>query len=103
MGAGTEVTATLEYEDDAAAEAGKTAVSATGFSTELAKDLKADGVETTVSETSASIETATETVVEEVLVEDDTDTTKAGGTTKAKGAGAAPIEGDDTATTTSFY
>merc|ERR1712087_542851 len=102
--AGTEVTATLEYEDDAAAEAGKTAVGATGFSTELAKDLKTEGVDTTVTDTTASIETATETVVEEVLVDDETDTTKSGGTTKAKkGEGAAPVEGDNPATTPSFH
>lgn len=98
--AGTEVTATLEYDDDTAAEAGKTAVSAGTFSTELAKELKTEGVETSVTDTSASIETATETVVEEVLVDDVEDTKPVDGGSKpddkkttAKGEGA----------TTSFY
>jgi len=86
---GTEVTATLKFDDDKAAEDGKKAVTANDFATELGKDLKKEGVETTVTDTSASIELVDQEVVEEVLVTiapTPSTTTAGAGSTKA-GAG----------------
>merc|ERR1712025_587055 len=59
---GSAVSVVLEYNDDAAAEAGQSAVAAKDFAAGLKEDLKKEGVETTVTETSASIETVEEEV-----------------------------------------
>merc|ERR1712188_82866 len=61
--AGTDVTVDLEYENDTEAEAGKTAVKATDFADNVGKDLKNEGVETTLTDTSATIETVEKEVV----------------------------------------
>jgi len=66
---GSEVSVVLEFDDDAAAEAGQKAVAASDFATGLKEDLKKEGVETTVTETSASVETVEDEVVTEELVE----------------------------------
>ena len=66
---GSAVSVVLEYDDDAAAEAGQLAVAAKDFASGLKEDLKKEGMETTVTETSATIETVEETKVEEMLVE----------------------------------
>jgi len=82
---GTEVTVTLEYDNDTAAEEGKSVVAATNFTSGLKEDLKEEGVDTTVTETSASITTVQEEVVEQYLEDETTTatTTQAGETTKA--------------------
>merc|ERR1712187_382572 len=49
---GTDVTVTLEYDNDTAAEAGKSTIAANSFASELRADLKKEGVDTTVTETS---------------------------------------------------
>ena len=67
---GTEVTATLEYEDDTAAEAGANAVSAPDFATDLATDLESEGVEMNITEISATIREVEEEVMQLVLVDD---------------------------------
>merc|ERR1711881_514981 len=64
---GTDITADLTYESDTEAGAGKAAVDAIDFADEVKNDLKTEGVEATVTDTSASIETVEEEVVEEVL------------------------------------
>merc|ERR1711959_37500 len=81
--AGTDVTVDLEYENDTEAEAGKTAVKATDFADNVGKDLKNEGVETTLTHTSATIETVENEVVEEVLEDAPTTTTTAPATTTA--------------------
>merc|ERR1712188_254122 len=81
--AGTDVTVDLEYENDTEAEAGKTAVKATDFADNVGKDLKNEGVETTLTGTSATIETVEKEVVEEVLEDAPTTTTTAPATTTA--------------------
>merc|ERR1711959_603375 len=78
---GTDVTATLEYDNDTAAEAGKLVVAAKGFASGLKEDLKKEGVDTTVTETIASIETVEEEVVEEFLADAAKTTAAAGQTT----------------------
>merc|ERR1712176_105656 len=102
LAAGSSVTAILEYADDAAAEAGKTAVNGASFGTDLQKDLKADGVDTTVAKSTAVIETVDENVVVEQLVDDEDATTasptKGAGTTgkgstKAAGKGSTKAPG----------
>merc|ERR1711977_665795 len=82
---GTDVTATLEYDNDTAAEAGKSVVAAKGFASGLKEDLKKEGVDTTVTETIASIETVEEEVVEEFLADAPKTTAAAGQTTSAAG------------------
>merc|ERR1712025_576884 len=67
---GTAVSATLEFDDDAAAQAGQKAVSASTFATQVSEDLKKESVDITLTSTSAEIEETEETVVEEVLVDD---------------------------------
>merc|ERR1712187_960177 len=68
---GTEVSATLEFEDDEAADAGEAAVTATNFATQVSQDLLDEGVTISLTKPSASIELADEEVVEQVLVDDD--------------------------------
>merc|ERR1712187_166501 len=68
---GTEVSATLEFEDDEAADAGEAAVTATNFATLVGQDLLDEGVTISLTKPSASIELADEEVVEQVLVDDD--------------------------------
>merc|ERR1711959_103292 len=82
---GTDVTATLEYDNDTAAEAGKSVVAAKGFASGLKEDLKKEGVDTTVTETIASIETVEEEVVEEFLADAPKTPAAAGQTTAAAG------------------
>ena len=82
---GTHVTVTLEYDTDTAAEAGKSVVAATGFASGLKEDLKKEGVNTTVTETSATITTVQEEVVEEFLADAPKPTVKAGQTTAEAG------------------
>merc|ERR1712032_1022404 len=74
---GTEITAILRYESDLAVEAGKTAVIAENFSNELRDDMKKEGVPIfpAILVTSANILTVEEEVVEEVLVNDITQST----------------------------
>ena len=67
---GTEVTGILEYEDDTAAEAGKNAVSAPDFATDLTTDLASEGVEMNITEISATIKEVEEEVMQLVLVDD---------------------------------
>merc|ERR1711965_584222 len=69
---GTAVSATLEFGDDAAAQAGQQAVSASTFATQVGEDLKKESVDITLTSTSADIEETEQTVVEEVLVDDST-------------------------------
>jgi hypothetical protein len=64
------VSATLEYEDDATAQAGQEAVSAPSFATKVSADLKHESVDITLAATSATIEEVEEMVVEELLVDD---------------------------------
>merc|ERR1711959_742189 len=100
---GTDVTVTLEYDNDTAAEAGKSVVAASGFASGLKEDLKKEGVDTTVTETSANIATVEEEVVEEFLADAPTTTTTVkggqttvkGGQTKAKG-GQTTVKGGQT-------
>merc|ERR1711959_196614 len=80
---GTDVTATLD--NDTAAEAGKSVVAAKGFASGLKEDLKKEGVDTTVTETIASIETVEEEVVEEFLADAPKTTAAAAQTTAAAG------------------
>jgi len=83
---GTDVTVTLEYDNDTDAEAGKSVVAGIGFPAGLREDLKKQGVDTTVTETSASIATVQKEVVEEFLTDAPTTTTAVkGGQTTAKG------------------
>ena len=82
---GTDVMATLEYDNDTAAEAGKSVVASNGFASGLKEDLEKQGVNTTVTETSAAIVTVQEEVVEEVLADAPTTTVKAGQTTAKAG------------------
>merc|ERR1719271_1139560 len=93
---GTDVTVTLEYDNDTDAEAGKSVVAASGFASGLKEDLKKQGVDTTVTETSASIATVQEEVVEEFLADAPTTTTAVkGGQTKVKG-GQTTVKGGQT-------
>lgn len=64
------VSATLEYEDDATAQAGQEVVSAKSFATKVSEDLKQESVDITLTATSATIEEVEEMVVEELLVDD---------------------------------
>merc|ERR1712187_654970 len=70
---GTIVSATLEYDDDASAEAGHQIVSASTFMTQVAEELKKESVDITLSSTSADIEEVEETVVVQVLVDDESE------------------------------
>merc|ERR1712187_151934 len=81
LSGGSDVDVVLEYDDDKTAEEGKTAVTAISFGSGVQEDLKKEGVETTVTENTATIEEVEEEVVEEVLVEDPDATPKPGGTT----------------------
>lgn len=67
---GTAVSAILEYDSDTAAEEGQQVVSASTFATQVSDDLKQESVDIALTSTSADIEETTETVVEEVLVDD---------------------------------
>jgi len=89
LSGGSEVDVILEYDDDKTAEEGKTAVTNKDFGTGVQEDLKKEGVETTVTENTATVEEVEEEVVEEVLVNDPDATTtapKPGGTTTKGGA-----------------
>merc|ERR1712187_700667 len=81
LSGGSDVDVVLEYDDDKTAEEGKTAVTAISFGSGDEEDLKKEGVETTVTKNTATIEEVEEEVVEEVLVEDPDATPKPGGTT----------------------
>ena len=70
LAAGSVVSATLEFDDDEAAQVGQQAVSAPTFATQVSEDLKQESVDITLTTTSAAIEEVEETVVEEVLVDD---------------------------------
>merc|ERR1719163_1240114 len=85
--AGTDVTVDLEYENDTEAEAGNAAVNATDFAKDVGQDLKNEGVETTLTDTSAAIETVENEVVEEVLEDAPTTTTTAAAGTTTAAAG----------------
>ena len=75
----TKVSVDLKFDDDAAAEAGQKAVSASNFATQVSGDLQKElSVTITLTETSAAIKEVEETVGEEVLVDENFDET--GGT-----------------------
>merc|ERR1711988_1565598 len=99
--AGSDVTVDLEYENDTEAEAGNAAVKATDFAKNVGQDLKDEGVETTLTGTSAAIETVEDEVVEEVLEDaPTTTTTAAAGTTTAAGGITTAAAGTTTAPAT---
>jgi len=88
---GTDVTVDLQFASDTAAEAGKTVVIATGFASQVASDLKKEGVQTTLTNTGATLATVEEDVVEEVLADATTAATTTAATTTA-----APSKGSTT-------
>ena len=75
---GTIVSVTLEYDDDASAEAGQQIVSASTFMTQVAEELKTQSVDITLSSTSADIEEVEQTVVVQVLVDESEDANQLG-------------------------
>merc|ERR1712226_273590 len=97
---GSLVTAILDFDDDAAAEAGKATLNGANFGTGLQQDLKADGVDTTVAKSTAVVETVdTNVVVEELEDDEDATTTTATKPTTTKAGNPTTTEAGNPTTT----